>query len=63
MPEHAYILNIVLSTLADDDGDGVAEEDCATPPPSKAFLIKKCYSVLYTSTVVVQIIKMHYVEG
>ena len=24
-----------LFVLLDDDGDGVAEEDCATPPPSK----------------------------
>lgn len=23
--------------FADDDGDGVAEEDCATPPPSKIY--------------------------
>ena len=25
--------------ITDDDGDGVAEEDCATPPPSKSLSI------------------------
>ena len=28
-------LQVMFYFLPDDDGDGQAEEDCATPPPSK----------------------------